>query len=414
MGFYGNEIINENNEELLKEFANKSGRKEILKKICKAGAEYVKRLGLKGKIAPTFDDKDREFNPFIAGDKNSITLSVNQNFFEFEKENKTLNKMGYTPENINLYSHRRRMINNFKPSELEKIVKDKYDIDIKATDINKDMFFKVTVKEDSIKEAVNDILNEISQEDLDANQKLVPIFVILTYMKHWLDTAIATYTKSPYSHAAISFDPHLRTIYEFGWDDDYNGFGIENLDRWSKHGFTSLKVMCLMVPPYVKRKCQAAVKMYRDNRDQTSFSVRGLFRFLVGKRIDDANSMKMFCSQFVTKVLAAGNINISGNEGSNYTKPSDLGTFKGGNTYHLVYEGPIDKFDGDKVVEYIEKLKITTPHVKLSAFKPDPIVTATKESADCFDILEFYRAAERNENAVLYNNDFYSPNIEVN
>ena len=387
MGLYGNSIINKDQEyinenRLIEEFDNqycieitedmlledaaRRARKKIFKKILKGCTNYVKSLGIKAKVNCTKNKSE-----FLNGDTNNLELRVYQSVFEFEEENKQLQKVGYTPENIKQYSKRRNMIDNFKPSDLEKYIRDNYNIEISSNKINKDLFFKISVKEENISEAAEEIFYEITKEDEEKNQRLVPIFILLSFKDYWVGKIIRKFTKSDYSHAAIAFEPTLSTIYNFNMDlKRYSGFGVESLKSYIDEGCTKLKVIAIMMPPEAKKKVKDTVYEYRKNKDQTSFAVRGLFRFIIGKHIDDKNAMKMFCSQFVAKVLNAHNINITGKD-SEYTQPGDFGKYEEKNNFFVVYEGDIKKYTAAAVKKRLLELKTSTPYNKLITFKQE-------------------------------------------
>ncbi|WP_416148317.1 hypothetical protein ACM26V_19145 [Salipaludibacillus sp. HK11] len=167
------------------------------------------------------------------------------------------------------------------------------------------------------------------------------IYVLLTDTGTLLTRMIKLYTKDPYNHASISFDPHLVNVYSFGRKTVSNpfigGFVKENMRdnifKQARCAIYSCNVTSdqLQKMRYYIEQIEAEKHLYRYN-------FLGLFAVTFNKRMVRKNAF--FCSEFVATVLQ--DCNVTGyKKVSSLVTPNDLIENA---SFQLEYEGNLEDF----------------------------------------------------------------------
>ena len=199
-------------------------------------------------------------------------------------------------------------------------------------------------------------LNEITQDSLKRNKKLKPVFVVTTYTSTMLGSIIKNWFNVKYSHALISLDPYLRTMYTY----DAGGLIIDDIHRYMYDlPGSTMAVMCILVTPKMYDSIKKDIDFYVQNKDKTHYNLMGLLKWLKGSSKENSfGELWMICSEFVDAILKNNMIDLSGSSSAN-VHPATFGQYKVRNNLFLVYEGFCANYDGRKIEKNIEKLKKT-------------------------------------------------------
>lgn len=150
----------------------------------------------------------------------------------------------------------------------------------------------------------HDSINESSEDT-----KLYPVYVMLMHSGTALANAIKTITKSNFSHASISFDSSMKSMYSFGRKSDTNPFiGAFKKEDITTKFFQNKEIpYALYVVPCTKSEIDAMKKrlnFFIQNSTKFKYDFTGLFKTYFG--IADNPEYKWFCSRFVADILNAG------------------------------------------------------------------------------------------------------------
>ena len=190
-------------------------------------------------------------------------------------------------------------------------------------------------------------------QELSMNIDYEPVFLVLT-KGHTpvLSDAIRAVTKCDYTHASISFDPFLKTIYSFNITKNSNGLARETLDSF-KTNFIS--VYAFFAEKETVAKMKANVEDFASHKN--SYDVKILATKLVGLDKKVGNNYEQVCSTFVDTILKSGNVNLTGKV--NLAAPSDIyhGVKSKPNKIFEIYSGIAPKYDGHKISKKLEALR---------------------------------------------------------
>lgn len=175
------------------------------------------------------------------------------------------------------------------------------------------------------------------------------IYVVLTYTGTKFGKMIKYYTKSKYTHSAISLDSFMNRLYTFNMNR--NGFTIEDIKSYNQDG--SVVVYALFTTKENIRKLKAKIDYYIANIKNTSYSILNLAGIMMNKSIEFTNDM--ICSQFVDSMLKSLNIDIT-HKKSGLVTPNDLYIGSKAKTFYKVYEGKIKNYDKSKIDSKIAAL----------------------------------------------------------
>lgn len=162
--------------------------------------------------------------------------------------------------------------------------------------------------------------NAIHQESVDTT-KNKPVFIVLSEGKTpVLSDTIRWKTKSPISHASISFDPSLEVMWSYGRpslnpDGTINNvkFGFKNEDitgpMFGKKNIT-VHVYAIYLPATTVKKMEEYVQGYLGMK--TTFDWGAMLQQLLSiNKNPSQNKFTRICSTFVNTVLAQADVNIT-------------------------------------------------------------------------------------------------------
>lgn len=243
------------------------------------------------------------------------------------------------------------------------------DLKMHMIEDNKERVIHVNENTDVVNESkpitdkICQLLQEISQKDKRSNKVLAPIFIINTYTGTTMGRVMKDFLNMQYSHALISTDPELKTMYS------YDGVGLhkDTLDNYRKAQNGIMRVIAVFVSPRTKATIENSFEYYMKNKKKTHYNIIGLFDLLNGSnKINSYGDFTLFCSEFVDSVLKNAKIDITGKSSRN-TAPDDFGKFTAKNNVFKLFEGEIKDYDGSKIKGLIKNLKSHTTYAKLRA-----------------------------------------------
>lgn len=174
-----------------------------------------------------------------------------------------------------------------------------------------------------------------------------PVFLVFIHCDNLINKVISAVTNSKWGHAAIGFDPSLKTLYSYNIKG--NGFSIESIHRYTD--VTKLRVFCVFAPKEAVAKMKAAVREYKNNISNTGYSLINLLT--IPLKIKYKSDTNMVCSQFVDSILKISNMNFTKKDSSLVT-PKDLHSklIRNKNIYKI-YDGSIVNYDPGKIKNFL-------------------------------------------------------------
>ena len=170
------------------------------------------------------------------------------------------------------------------------------------------------------------------------------LYILLTDTGTVFTRLIKSYTKKPYNHASISFDPQLVNAYSFGRKKPRNpligGFVQENM-RSGLFKHASAAIYSCTVNEDQLQKINAYLQKIEAEKEQYRYNFLGLFGVILNKPINREKAF--FCSQFVASVLKECDI-------LDFSKPVSLITphdIQEAGNFQLVYKGKLADFYAD-------------------------------------------------------------------
>lgn len=206
------------------------------------------------------------------------------------------------------------------------------------------------------------------QESVD-NKKAKPIyFVFVSEHKPLLSNIIRNVTKSDWTHAGIAFEPSLTKIYTYAIKKGENkkegdngvGFIAESINDYANRKSDDVvSVVCGFVPSKKLKQMKDAVKKYEIMSENTTFSWKIIFDFLVGKgkvnTSTEETSYNQVCSSFVQKILSTADIKV--NEDGSLVSPESLheGLFSKKNSVEECWRGIAKDFNEKELKDNLSK-----------------------------------------------------------
>lgn len=152
------------------------------------------------------------------------------------------------------------------------------------------------------------------------------IFILLSNPKTVIAKMIGLYTRAPYNHASIAFDPELQEVYSFGRKHPLipiiGGFIKEDIHS----GFFERASCAVYRCPVTKDtydKMRSYVRQFEDNQDLYSYNFLGILGVVLNKELGGEKAY--FCSQFVSSVFQTAGVHLI-DKSSALTTPNDLST----------------------------------------------------------------------------------------
>jgi len=150
------------------------------------------------------------------------------------------------------------------------------------------------------------------------------IYVLLSNPTTLVAKMIGLYTRAPYNHASIAFDPELREVYSFGRKHPlipiFGGFVREDIHSGVFEKATCAVYSCKVSAENYMRM-RNFVKTFEDNDELYTYNFLGLLGIILNMELGGENSY--FCSQFVSRVFQEAGVNLL-EKSAGLTTPSDL------------------------------------------------------------------------------------------
>lgn len=171
------------------------------------------------------------------------------------------------------------------------------------------------------------------------------VYLILSDTGTLFTRMIKLYTKKPYNHASISFDPCLSEVYSFGRKSPQNPF-VGGFVRESIHNGllkrAKCAIYCCSISESQFQRMNEYIKRIAENKDEYRYNLIGLFAIAFHKKIHRQNAF--FCSQFVATVLLEGDV-VDPKIDPSLMTPYDL---KQETHFQLIYQGSVNDYK-DKI-----------------------------------------------------------------
>ncbi len=179
------------------------------------------------------------------------------------------------------------------------------------------------------------------------------IYFLLTHSGSLLGEMIKKFTKVPYSHVSIGFQPDLNSVYSFGRKYVSNPligtFVKEELDGkfFEKFPNTKYSLYAMEITNLEFEKLKIGLKWFEGNRKNFKYNFLGLFTAFFGTEWERRD--RYFCSQFVATLLELAEIGIFDKHPS-VIRPHDFTELE---TTKFISAGKIKKFDKSEITEKI-------------------------------------------------------------
>lgn len=189
------------------------------------------------------------------------------------------------------------------------------------------------------------------------------VYLVLSQTGTIVSRLIKLFTHEPYSHASVSLDRHLKTLYSFGRTQLYNalsgGFCKESPDYGTFKRFkrTKVAVLRLHVTESVYEELSELLERMYAERKKYRYNYRGLFLAAKGKACKRENCY--YCSEFVRELFVRFGLTDKDFFGD-AVRPTELLNLPNA---ELVYEGRMSHF----AYRTHKKCKICVAEFKSSA-----------------------------------------------
>ena len=180
-----------------------------------------------------------------------------------------------------------------------------------------------------------------NMRELYKTKDLYPIFIVLSFTNTPFGNIIKTVKGSTYTHAGISTDSSLDTIYSFNFGKEYNGFVHDSLDKYmSVNKNAIVDVLCIFVDGKTKFKIDATLNEFERNKQSTRYSFGNIINMLFNraKNYPYPENLALVCSQFVDLILKLANIDLI-DKPNNLVLPQDFAELSSNPKVYKVYEG---------------------------------------------------------------------------
>lgn len=209
---------------------------------------------------------------------------------------------------------------------------------------------------------------------IDTDNILLPVYIVLEEGKTAFSAAIKKFTNSVYSHAAISFDPEMKTMYSYGIEGSEKGFlgGFIKEDIRDKDPDKHMAVFAIFLKPDDWNKLRNIISQFVENAKKTGYSYLNIILSNIF-RIPLNRNKKMICSQFVDRVLKLINVDIS-NKNSAFVVPADFQKFaKENKKIYILFDDLVSKFKGSRIKGLTTRLSKKADPIKESIRWTDPV-----------------------------------------
>lgn len=192
----------------------------------------------------------------------------------------------------------------------------------------------------------------------EKKEKIFPIYIVLSYTDTLAGKVIHAYTGDKFSHASISFDNTLESLYSYNMASKLGRFGglsFESLSSYIKYNKDSkLAVLAVFVKERDFNNIKANLEYFISNQKDTTYSFSAIFDIMTNNAKDYKNNLSMICSQFVDSLFKLANIDFT-NKSSNIVTPGDLYKVKNPKVYNI-FDGLAIDYDKKEIDKKIKKL----------------------------------------------------------
>lgn len=206
------------------------------------------------------------------------------------------------------------------------------------------------------------IVNNMYDREIVTESKKVfggeytPVYIVLTNTGSMASEIIKKFTKAPYNHASISFDPDINTLYSFSSVGEFNrpGFNIETIKKsyLDKHEKVRTQIYTVFVNQSQLRKMNAYIDNTIANYKKARYNFVGLMGYLLRKPLEREN--RKFCSEFVDEIFKLVDIDITKKK-SGLVQPYDFANSISPVIFK-VYEGYLDDINPGKINTTISRI----------------------------------------------------------
>ena len=203
-------------------------------------------------------------------------------------------------------------------------------------------------------------LSEAKSQDIESKSILKPVFIVLSFTNTAFGKVINAWKGGHYSHASIAFEPDLKHMYSFNFDNNLNtggGLSFESIDEYlSKFDEARIKVMTIFVTASQHAKIRAKLDYFISNVEKTRYDVSNIFRIIFNKVGSNDYNLKMICSQFVDAMLRVVNIDLT-NKSTNLVAPDDFEKVKNKKVF-ILFEGLIRDYNPKAIAVKVKALSV--------------------------------------------------------
>ena len=111
---------------------------------------------------------------------------------------------------------------------------------------------------------------------------LYPVYIVTTYSDSKPSEVIVTHTNSLFSHALLTTDSSLRTMYSFGIEtvngEIRNGLVIDSINN-HKEKDSIIQVLCIFVTKDKYNKILNTINDFKAHKNETRYDYKGFLRF---------------------------------------------------------------------------------------------------------------------------------------
>jgi hypothetical protein len=216
-------------------------------------------------------------------------------------------------------------------------------------------------------------------------KNLYPIFIVMSYIDSLFGKAERFIKNVNYSHVGLSVDSDLSEIFTFGFGKYYNGFTVEDLDKYIKESKdATMAVACVFVDAETRNVILKNLNDINANRNKTKYGFGNILNIVMNKQKDYnyPDNMALVCSQFVDTILKLADIDLT-NKSSNLVLPQDFHEVRDSKVY-IIYEGYCKDYDEKLIESSIKNLfsKNSIKNIKYKESIYDNFSESTKAKID--------------------------------
>ncbi|CAG9620681.1 hypothetical protein [Sutcliffiella rhizosphaerae] len=175
------------------------------------------------------------------------------------------------------------------------------------------------------------------------------VYILLTDTGTLFTKSIKKYTKAPYNHVSLSFDPNLEEMYSFGRKRPSNpfhgGFVRENVETgtYRKYPETTCVLYKMKVTAREIEKMRRVISIFQRKEKKWFYNLLGVIGVSINEPVEIDSSY--FCSQFVSDVLHRSGIKLW-NKLPSLVTPDD---FRQSERLEWLYEGKLFDYEPIKL-----------------------------------------------------------------